>query len=267
MRCGPAALVAPILFLVLASAQLPGLDLAEIKARGSLRVLVSADEEPEIFSFTAGPAPGFEREIIEGFAKLHRLNLQVVRVPSFADIIPALLKGDGDIIMAIIDTESRRKLVDFTVENLPSRHVVITRRPHRVVGTLGEFRREQVGVVTDTAWAEAAVAAGIPAAKTKGFADVEGVLGGLRSGTVSATVMSISNATLAARRDPALQLGLLLPGPSGGVAWAVRKADQELLRALNDYLGSHRKTASWSRLVVKYFGEDALNVLGRAQEE
>lgn len=54
--------------------------------------------------------------------------------------------------------------------------------------------------------------------------------------------MSISTATLAARRDPAL-------------------------RALNDYLGSHRETASWSRLVVEYFGEDALNVLGTAQEE
>jgi hypothetical protein len=46
----------------------PAADLSEIKAAGGWRVLVSADEVPEMFSFADGPAPGFEREILEGFA-------------------------------------------------------------------------------------------------------------------------------------------------------------------------------------------------------
>src|SRR5262245_46339532 len=70
------------------------LDLKEIEARGTLRVLVSADELPEMFALAPGAsAPGFEREIIEGFARTHRCKPEVVTVPTFDQIIPMLLKG------------------------------------------------------------------------------------------------------------------------------------------------------------------------------
>ena len=49
------------LALVAAVPPLPPLtaaDLAEIRARGTLRALVSADESPEAFSFKAGGPPG-----------------------------------------------------------------------------------------------------------------------------------------------------------------------------------------------------------------
>jgi ABC-type amino acid transport substrate-binding protein len=67
------------------------------------------------------------------------------------------------------------------------------------------------------------------------------------------------------RKDPDLQAGLLLGAP-GHAAFAVRKDAPELQRALDDYLGNLRKTGSWSRLVVKYFGNDALAILGRAKQ-
>ena len=162
--------------------------------------MVSAGEEREVFSLEASPtAPGFERELIEAFARLHKLN-------------------------------------------------------------------ERVGVVVGTSWAEAARDAGVPARSLATYDDVGGVLAALRSGAVTATVMSVSNATLARRRDPALQIGVDLPGDSGSVVWGVRKTDPALLRALNDYLGGVRRTATWSRLVVKYFGDDALVVLGRRRK-
>ncbi len=36
-----------------------------------LRVLVPADEMPEMFSFETSGQPGFERELIEGFCRIH----------------------------------------------------------------------------------------------------------------------------------------------------------------------------------------------------
>jgi len=42
--------------------------------------------------------------------------------------------------------------------------------------------------------------------------------------------------------------------------------ETELRRALDSYLTSLRKGTSYSRLIVKYFGNDALRVLGRARE-
>jgi hypothetical protein len=47
----------------------------------------------------------------------------------------------------------------------------------------------------------------------------------------------------------------------------VRKEDRALLAALDDYVGSVRRTSTWSRLVVKYFGDEAPEILKRARNE
>ena len=51
-----------------------------------------------------------------------------------------------------------------------------------------------------------------------------------------------------------------------GLAYGFRKDDTALGAALNDYLQNVRRTPRWSRLVVKYFGEDTLEVLNRARK-
>jgi len=42
-----------------------------------------------------------------------------------------------------------------------------------------------------------------------------------------------------------------------------RRTASELLAALNEYVSNVRAGPSWSRLVVKYFGDHALRALGR----
>src|SRR4029077_19956495 len=101
-------------------------DLAEVKSRGTLRVIAAADEAPETFSFTPGPSPGFDRELVEGFAKLHGLRMEPVKARTYGDRIPMLNRSEGDMIVAIFDTEDRRKLVDFTVEVMPTHNVAVT---------------------------------------------------------------------------------------------------------------------------------------------
>jgi L-cystine transport system substrate-binding protein len=243
----------------------PAADLAAVKAAGVLRPLVSADEAPEMFSFTPGPSPGFEREILEGFAQLHRLRLQVVKVARFDDAIPALLKGEGDVVTGINDTEARRKQMAFTVEILPSRHLAVTRKP-RVLKSAADLAKERVGVVSGTTWADSATSAGVPASGVEAFGDVGAMLEGLRSNRVTAVVMSLSDFALLRRKEQDLLAGPFL-GEARRAAWALRKTDPELVQALNDYVENMRRTPSWSRLAVKYFGEDALTLLGRAHQE
>ncbi len=239
-------------------------DLPAIESRGTLRVLAGEGEQPEMFALKAGAKPGFERELIDGFAALHRVQVVIVPVRHREDRIPALLRGEGDVLIGLVDTEARRKLVDFTHEVLPAQHVVVTRRPHRVVATLDELKAERIGVIEGASWVDAVKAAGVPAAQMEVFADLGGTVDGLRSGRVSATLMAISNYVLVARRDPDLQAGMFFGAP-GHTAWALRKEDAQLQRALDDYLDNQRRTPSWSRLVVEYFGEKALEVLGRAK--
>jgi ABC-type amino acid transport substrate-binding protein len=238
-------------------------DLVEIKARGVFKVLVAADEVPETFSFRPGAEPGMEREMVEAFSRLHKLEMRPVPVKDWEDIIPALLRGEGDVILAINDTEARRRLVDFTREVMPSRHVVLTRKPDAPIGELDALRAVKVGVPLGTTWAEAAIAAGVPASRLVDLPDMKAILAALRARRITASVVPLADATLVLRADPELQAGMFV-GPPGRAAWAVRKTDPGLKQALDEHLEASRRTGSWSRLVVKYYGEAVLKVLDRA---
>src|SRR5262245_44786767 len=242
-------------------------DLSEIRSRGSLRVLVVLDtRRPEFFAL--GPAsPGFDHELIEGFSRGHQLKLDVVTLPSWDDLVPALLAGKGDVIVGgFRDTEARRKSVAFCAETFPTRMVVVTLKPHRVVTTLEQLRTERVGAMRGTAMAEAVVAAGVPPQNVDDGIAAWSYVEALHDGRVSAVAWSVERAVPAQREDPNLQLGMLL-GKPGALASAVRPQDTKLLAALNDHVAGVRSSGVWSRLVVKYFGADALGLLKQARSE
>jgi ABC-type amino acid transport substrate-binding protein len=258
------ALVTPV--LALAGWTASAADWPEIRGRGALRVLaVVANQQGEFFTET--PGVGFDREILEGFASLHKLKLEVVPVPSWDGLVPALQQGKGDLIAGRFTvTKGRSELIRFTTEVFPTRSVVLTRKPHRVVRTLEEFRAEKVGTVKGTSMAEAVAAARVPPANVDDSLPTGTLPAALKAGKVTAVVLGIESAIAAQRQDPEIQLGLFLGSP-GALAYGVRKEDAELLGLLNEYVGNLRRTPSWSRLVVKYFGESAPEILKRARAE
>ncbi len=239
-------------------------DLAEVKAAGRLRVLAVAGS-PQFVSLASGAPPGFERELLESFGHLNKLAVEMVPVAGWDVLIPALAEGRGDVAASgITVTPAREKLVDFTAETFPTRLVVLTRKPHPVVSTLEALRQEKVGTIRGTSMADALKAAQVPGVDD-GFAS--GTLPrGLRSGRVSAVVIGVEDAVLESRLDPALQLGLFM-GPPGSLALAVPKDAPRLREALDAFLANARRSGAWNRLVVKYFGEAAVDVLRRAQEQ
>ena len=262
MRLSPLGL---ILLSAAAPIALPAsaVDLPEVQARGSLRVIAAEGEQPEMFDFDGDPAkPGLEREMLEGFARLKRLKLEVVPVKAFAERIPALLRGDGDVIVGLVDTAERRKLIDFTAEVLPVRHLVVTHKPTPPVKSMEELRKKKVGTIRGTTWSRETLAAGVPESQVEYFPDTEPLLSALAAGRVEAVVMTISDFTLAMGRHPGLEAGTFL-GEASQAAWGLRKQDVKLKAELDAYIDNLRSGASWNRLVVTYFGEKALTVLGR----
>jgi ABC-type amino acid transport substrate-binding protein len=250
--------------LLLAANPVPGLDLAEIKAKGVLRVIAAADEAPETFSFAGGENPGIDRELVEGFARLHGLRVEAVKAKTYADRIPSLTRGEGDLIVAIFDTEDRRKLVDFTVEIMPTHNVAVTLEPRKAVASIAELKGLRVGAVRGARPAEETLEAGVPASALQLFADLDEMTQALKAGSLDAMVVPVSELAVASRTTRGLTAGAAV-GPTGKVAWAVRKQDRALRAALDDYLTNVRRSPSWSRLIVKYFGDQALQVLGRAR--
>ena len=242
--------------------------LAGAKANGqdrqALRVLVPENRAEAFVSTQPGQESGFDYEILKGFADLHRMKLTFVPSSSWDGLIPALLEGKADLIAGgFSDTAARRKRIDFSVEVFPSRDVVLTLKPHRPVTSLEQLRGERVVTHRGTSMAEALLAAGVPAANIVHLTDGN-VSDQLRAGRATAGVLGLEVAILARRTDPNLELGLFL-GQSGSLAYGLRKTDPELKRDLDAYLANLRRTPTWSRLVVKYFGEQALEILKAAR--
>jgi ABC-type amino acid transport substrate-binding protein len=228
---------------------------------GRLRVLASSDEDPAWFSMAGGEAPGFEREVLEGFVRLHRLRLEIVPVTRWEDALPMLRQGKGDLLVGVNDTKERRRLVAFTIQLLPAKNVVLTRRPNPPIQSLEELRGAMVAVVPNTTWADAVRQAGVPDSQTVSVEDVPAAIEALRSGKAGAAVADVLDFLLQRRRDGSLEMGLTL-GRALSSAWAVRKEDSRLRESLDAYLLRLRSSANWSRLLVKYFGDDALVALG-----
>lgn len=227
----------------------------------TLRVLAAADEMPEMFSFEKKESPGFERELLEGFCRVHGLRMEVVPVQAFDRLIPMLLDGQGDVITGIIDTPERRQRVAFSSETLPGRHLAIARRPRPAPQTLRGLR---VGVIPGTSWEQAAVDAGVPDANRVGFPDTHAVLAGLRAGRVDAVVMDLVDFALAQKHDPELVAGVFLGDVTSG-AFAIRPEDTSLLAALNSYLQDTEQAQH--ALVLRYLSGEALSLIALARRE
>jgi ABC-type amino acid transport substrate-binding protein len=259
-------IAAALALAVLAPAAASAADFPEIQKRGTLRVLVMLDQRrPEFFTLDH-KTPGFDHEVLQRFADLHHVFLEPVPVASWDALIPALLAGKGDLIAGRFTvTESRKKLVHFTAEVFPTRNVVLTRQPHRAVQTVEELRAEKVGTIKGTSMAEAIAAAAVPPANVDDGIPAGGFAEALKSGRVTAAVWGVESAIATQREDPAIEIGMFL-GPPSSLAYAVRKGDAALLLALNDYISNLRRTATWNRLVVDYFGASALDVLKKARE-
>ena len=113
---------------------------------------------------------------------------------------------------------------------------------------------------------EIIAAAGVPAERVDDSIPTGMLPAALKSGKVTAVVLGIENGISARRADPDIQIGMFV-GPPSSLAYGVRKSDTALLAALDEYIEGVRKTPTWSRLVVKYFGDDALEILRRVRGE
>ena len=253
--------------LVALAAALPasGADLADVKARGTLRdIVMPLSATDEFFPIPAGARPGFDRAVLDGFVALHRIKLEVVPVEGWDNLIPALLQGRGDLIAGRFTvTDTRLKQIAFTSEVFPSRNVVLTRKPHAPVATVEALREERVGTIKGSSMAEA-VRAAVPAPNVDDSFPPGGLPGALVAGKVSAVVLGVESAIAAQRQDPAMELGTFV-GPPRSLAYGVRKQDAALLQALNEYIDNVRRTPTWSRLVVEYFGASAPDILRKVR--
>src|SRR6187431_1577847 len=74
-------------------------DLADIRKDGVLRVLVVPDVRVrEFVDLDSKQRPGFDIEILQGFARAQKVELRPLSLSGWDKLVPALLKDEGDVI-------------------------------------------------------------------------------------------------------------------------------------------------------------------------
>jgi len=241
-------------------------DFEDIKKSGELRVLV-VDGAPVFISLASSGEPGLEREILDGFARMHGLHVRLVEVGAWKDLIPFLLEGKGDLVGGGVgDLPARRRQIDFSHEVFPTRDVVVTRRPTPAITTLEQLRTVKVGTIRGTGLADRVAEVKIPKANVDDQVPSTGFGEALKTGRVTALIDGVEDALLLQRADPEVEMGMFL-GPTHSLGFGVRKDCPALRDALSEYVSNVRKSPTWNRLVVKYFGTAAADVLKRARGE
>jgi membrane-bound lytic murein transglycosylase MltF len=239
-------------------------DLASMRASGTIRVLVSYSRTNAFFD--AGRAKGFQVEMAREYGRFLNRGLtrrdrkvEVVFVPvALTDLLPALVKGRGDIAAAgLTITPERQKLVAFAepyregVEEI----IVASRRAPRV-GTLRDLAGRKVYVPFGSSFQESlARHAAIRAVAPTRRLQTEDLLELAHAGVIPFTVADRHVAELWApvltgmepRPDLKLRTG-------GKIAWAVRKGNPELLASLNRFMRANKSgTLVGNVLFKRYF--------------
>ncbi|AQQ66587.1 hypothetical protein Mag101_02185 [Microbulbifer agarilyticus] len=236
-------------------------DLAEIHQQGTLRLLAPKGLEEESLPRDGLPTAEW-RALAEKFAEQRGLAVQWIYVDNFADLIPALQEGRGDVIA-----------VNFTRTEQRAEQVLYV-RPLKYVQEQLITRRKQGSASKPVAAAEP-VSASIKVAVRKGSAFEETIselaesssnksqvslqaqildepisqdelLGGVADGTFAATIIDSNLSAVLLEDFPALKAENL-SDRRRAIAWAVRSNAVALGQALNEFLTEEHLVAAQQR--------------------
>lgn len=240
-------------------------DLAEIHQHGTLRLLAPKGLEEESLPRDGLPTAEW-RALAEKFAEQRGLAMQWIYVDSFADLIPALREGRGDVIA-----------VNFTRTEQRAEQVLYV-RPLKYVQEQLITRRAQGSAPESAAAAEsisAPISAPIKVAVRKGSAFEETIselaesssnksqvslqaqildepisqdelLGGVADGTFAATIIDSNLSAVLLKDFPTLKAENLTDR-GRAIAWAVRSDAAALGQALNEFLTEEHLVAAQQR--------------------
>jgi membrane-bound lytic murein transglycosylase F len=201
-----------------------------------LRVLVRAETD-DFLPPQANPVHR-ELELLEAFAKAEGRALELVPVSAFAELIPGLLGGKGDVIAAgLTVTAERRKQVAFTRPTRAVDELLVAKAGAAgLPKSVEQLAGKTVHVPKGSAFIETlAQVPGVKVVEREGLQAPDQLAIEVSTGAAPLTV--IDDVRLAVIRQYLPGLQPLFPLAKGrGIAFALRPADEQLKTKLDAFL-------------------------------
>jgi membrane-bound lytic murein transglycosylase F len=213
-------------------------DLAGIRDRGVLRILVEADDETYL---PRGGDPLIEeRTLALEFAARQGLEGRLIRVDRFGDLLPALADGRGDLVAANVTmTAERSERFGFTRAIDTTRELLVLAADRTVPATVADASG-RIGARSGTTFAEtarrlAAAHEALEAVVYAGAITNEALLDSVVAGRIDFAIQDSNRLDVILGYRKGLQRGPAVSAPRN-VAWVVRRENPELRRELSAFL-------------------------------
>ncbi|MDG1732633.1 MAG: transporter substrate-binding domain-containing protein [Thalassotalea sp.] len=215
------------------------LDFDEIKQAQVLRVLTWNGNDG--YLPRAGSPPNLDKEYIARFAQQNQLQIEMVYVDSFEDLIPALIAGKGDVIASNITINRiRQRQVDFTLPLVETTEYMVMGKNSKPLNSSKDLANRSIAVQSGTSFALTAIglAKVYPSLKITQIPPNMGhdeIFDKIASGEYDITINddNIIASTLAYRSDLKQSLQA---NSAKEIGWAVHKRNKLLKTALNNFL-------------------------------
>ncbi len=231
-------------------------DVDAIRARGVLRVLTRNNASG--YFLYRGVERGFDFEIAERLAKEIGVRLEMVVAPTRRDLIPWLLEGRGDIIIAGLSTEvPRGDRVQFSIPYQESRWVVVapTRGSASKIDSVDDLGQVSLLVRPSSSALARLRALQVPGGLTLVAAvesfESEDLLDEVkvRENTAAVVEERVARLELLHRRD--LQIVVTLDDVDLA-GMAMRKEDVSLALVVDEFVGKNVRGTEWNLLNRRY---------------
>ena len=224
-------------------------DFDGILRQGKLRILLTRDFTDEIYLPRQRSPLSEQQRIAEEFALSHGLIPELVIVDNFAELIPALEAGRGDVIVDNLTiTDFRLRKIAFSVPVDHVREKVIVAHDNEDITEVRDLDGRRVMVARDSTFWHALVwlrenrYPNIEILETPDGVQIEDVLDQVASGMVDATVLdsNLVEVYQSYRDDFRIAVNF---SSQRDIAWGVRKNAVRLLSEINGYLQLEHATA------------------------
>lgn len=222
-------------------------DLNDLQGRGYLRLLAPRFDSDAALPREGVPMEEYRRQA-EAFARSESLTPVWVYVDRFEELIRALRKGRGDLVVTnLTQTQSREQKVDF---GLPVAMVdeVLVLPAAGEIDSLESLTGITIAAPTGTSYLAtarelASEHEGVKVKELGGSHSDEDLVEGVASGRWQAVILDSNMADILLRGRKDLKRGPVVK-KDRAIAWAMRTESSELRRRLNEYMISHRVLAS-----------------------
>ncbi|TJX67622.1 transporter substrate-binding domain-containing protein [Soehngenia saccharolytica] len=208
----------------------------DIKESGKLVLGTAADYPPyEYHKMENGKDQivGFDIEIAKEIAKDLGVELEIIDM-KFEGLLPALTMGDIDLIVAgLVPNEERAKVVDFSIPYYEAEQALLVRTEDLdELQSIDDFAGLNIGAQKATLQEEIALDK-FNKANYIGLSKITDLILELKNNKVDGVVLVEPVAKAYAAQNSDLSLSKIDLGKEDGVAVAVNKGNEDLLKSIN----------------------------------